>query len=83
MSTLKADIVMGLALATVVLTLLPESPFQAFINSMESVDGLVNLAFVNWFIPFGQMIAIGQAWLLCITVYYAYEYIMRFIKLIS
>lgn len=83
MSLIKLDIAVSIILIAVVVALLPTSPFQYFLNNMDSLGGLVDLSYVNWFIPFDSMLAVGQAWLLCISVYYAYEYVMRFIKLIS
>lgn len=83
MSSLKIDMALAFLLAAGVLALLPESPFTYFTETIGNVDGLVNLSYVNWFIPFGQIIAVGQAWLSCIAIYYCYEYVMRFIKLIS
>lgn len=83
MSTIKLDIVISVTLITVVLALLPKSPFQFFLDSMGDMGGMVNMHYVNWFVPFGEMLAIGQAWLLCVTAYYAYMYVMRFVKLIQ
>lgn len=83
MSTVKFDIAISVVLIAVVLTVLPESPFQYFFGEFGELNNLVNMHYVNWFIPFGMMVAVGQAWLACIVVYYAYMYIMRFVKLIS
>lgn len=83
MSVIKLDIAVSVVLIGVVLALLPKSPFQYFLDSMSGIGSMVNMRYVNWFVPFGEMLAIGQAWLLCVGIYYAYMYIMRFIKLIQ
>lgn len=63
-----------------VLALLPTSPFTSFINACEN---LPYLGWLNWFIPVGQMIAIGEAWLVAIGLFYLYSIILRWIKAIS
>lgn len=83
MSVIKLDMAVSIVLIGVVLALLPKSPFQYFLDSFGGLDNLVNMHYVNWFIPFGEIIAVGQAWLACVVVYYAYSYVMRFIKLIQ
>lgn len=83
MSSIKFDILVAIALFSIILAVLPVSPFQAFINSMGEIGTLVNLKYVNYFIPIDAMLAVGEAWLACVTVYVSYEYIMRFIKMIE
>lgn len=63
-----------------VLNLLPSSPFSSFLNAM---DTLPYLSYLNWFIPVSQMIAIGQAWLVSIGLFYAYMIVLRWVKAIN
>ena len=63
-----------------VLALLPTSPFTDFINACEN---LPYLGWLNWFVPVGQMIAIGEAWLVAIGLFYMYSIILRWIKAID
>lgn len=77
------DIGIAVLLAAVVLVLLPVSPFTAFIQDTSSISDVVNLGYINWIIPVKQIIAVGEAWLAAIAIYYMYEYIMRFIKLVG
>ncbi len=63
-----------------VLNLLPTSPFTAFI---EACGNLPYLGWLNWFIPVGQMIAIGEAWLISIGLFYLYSIVLRWIRAIE
>lgn len=62
-----------------ILNVLPNSPFTAISNSSVS-EYLPGLA---WIIPFSQIIAVSEAWLSAILVYYTYSIIMRWIKIIG
>lgn len=61
------------------LNLLPQSPYKAFI---EQCDSQQYLRYLNWFIPVSSFIAIGEALLTCIALYYLYQLIMRKVDLI-
>lgn len=63
-----------------VLNLLPTSPFTKYINLLEN---LPFLDYLNWFIPISSFIAIGQAWLVSIGLFYAYSIILRWVKAIE
>lgn len=62
------------------LQVLPTSPFQSFISNFTDVPFL---GFLNYFIPITQMIAIGEAWLVAIALYYIYVIALRWIKAIN
>lgn len=63
-----------------VLNLLPMSPFTKYIDAVET---LPYLSYLNWFIPIGALIAIGQAWLVAVGIFYLYSIILRWIKAIE
>lgn len=63
-----------------VLKLLPTSPFAAFIDQFEK---LPYLSWLNWFIPVSSIIAIGQAWLVVVGLFYLYSIILRWIRAIQ
>lgn len=67
-------------LAKALLSLLPLSPFTDVINNLEKMP---YLGYINWFFPFGAMVKIASAWLVCIGVYYAYIIVARWLKIIS
>lgn len=63
-----------------VLALLPTSPFVAFIDKLEDIPYLSTL---NYFVPISSFIAIGEAWLVSIALFYLYSIILRWIRAIS
>lgn len=63
-----------------VLSLLPRSPFVAFIDAMENLPFLSSL---NYFIPISTFISIGEAWLVSVGVFYFYSILLRWIRAIS
>lgn len=64
-----------------VLVLLPNSPFQQYILSNDVVKKYVG--FVNYFVPVSEMLIIFSAWCTAIAVYYIYQIVLRWIKLIE
>lgn len=63
-----------------VLSLFPLSPFQPVIRELA---GLPYLEYINWFVPIGDLVRIGSAWVTAVGVYYAWSVIARWIKVIS
>ena len=63
-----------------VLALLPTSPFTQFI---EACENLPYLGWLNWFLPIGTFIAIGETWLVSITLFYLYSIVLRWVRAIS
>lgn len=62
-----------------VVNLLPDSPF-----SIIQASGFGSLlSDINYFIPIYEFLAIGQAWLICVGVYYLYSVIARWVKAIE
>lgn len=69
-----------IVISNAILKFLPDSPFQSFLASFAQIPGL---GYLNYFVPVGEMIAIGQAWLVCVGIFYLYQAVMRFAKLID
>ena len=63
-----------------VISFLPQSPFASFIDKMQDIP---YLGWLNWFIPVGSIIAVGQAWLVSVALFYLYSIIMRWIRVID
>lgn len=74
------ELAIVVVLGSIAIALLPASPFTYFINAIEE---LPYLSYINWFVPISTLLAIGQAWLSAITVYYLLSIILRFIKAIE
>lgn len=63
-----------------VIGFLPSSPFTSFIEACENVP---YLGWLNWFVPVGSIIAIGEAWLVAIGTFYLYSVVLRWVRAIS
>lgn len=63
-----------------VLSFLPLSPFAPVISGLEQ---LPYLGYLNYFVPVGTFIKIGEAWLAAIALFYLYSVLARWIKLIE
>lgn len=73
----------GFIIAGFLIALLPKSPFQMYYDNLNTFNQYVNMSFVNYFVPFGPMIAIGEAWLVAISVFYGLSYALRIVKVIG
>lgn len=63
-----------------VYNLMPLSPFAEHIAQLGE---LPYLSYLNWFIPVGTIIKIGNTWLVAIFLWYLYGIILRWIKAIQ
>ena len=68
------------AVASAILSVLPDSPFQTFLQTIGEIPAL---GYLNYFIPISQMIVIAESWLAAIAVFYIYQLVLRWIKLIE
>ena len=64
------------AILKFIVSILPNSPFVAISNSGINLDSF------SWIIPVAQILAILQAWLVAVSIYYIYMVAMKWIKLI-
>ena len=69
-----------LGLVALVLAFLPDSPFTTV---AESISNFPYLQYLNWFFPVTECIAVFEVWLTAVLVYYVYQAIMRWIKVIG
>lgn len=63
---------------------LPTSPFQAFLNS--SVVGktyAAYLPYINYFLPLDQIIAVLQAWIACVAIWFIWRFLYDIFKSVS
>ena len=67
-------------LGQAVYKLLPTSPFRPFINKLSDLDFW---GYLNWFVPVGTLIGIATAWIGVIGIYYLYQLILRWVKMIQ
>ena len=64
----------------IIMALLPDSPFRGMIlpNDIREI-----LGYINWLVPFYMIGNTLLVWIGAITVYYAYQLILRWIKSIQ
>ena len=73
-------ILLTLALAGLLIGLLPASPFPAII---ESISEFPYLGYLNWFFPVGKCLSALTAWGVCMGVWYGIQWIFRQLNIIS
>lgn len=68
-----------LALAVVLVAILPISPFQ------DALDSITNsyIGYLNWFFPVGRCISLLVAWATAIGVYYGVQWVLRQFDIVS
>lgn len=69
-------------LAVSIVELFPASPFTV-LDELSNSEVYEWLRMVNWFIPIGTFVSILEGWLVCVAVYYAYQIVLRWIKVIE
>ncbi len=67
-------------MVNVFLALLPDCPFEKYISEIGNNE---TLQYVNWFIPVGDFVSISVAWLVAIGVFYLYQVILRWLKVVG
>lgn len=63
-----------------ILLLLPDSPF-VMIQADQDISLI--LGWLNWIFPIGEMVAILEAWLIAVALFYVYQLILRWAKAIE
>lgn len=59
---------------------LPQSPVARYLSAVEDIP---YLNFLNWFIPVSSILVVCQTWLVCISCYYLYSIILRWLRAIG
>ena len=75
-----SDAVVSFAVS--VIELFPASPFGV-LDEMSNSEVYEWLRMVNWFVPIGTFVGILESWLVCVGVYYVYQIVLRWIKVIE
>lgn len=73
-------ILLTLAVAGILIAILPVSPFQAFISELGQ---LPYIGYFNWFFPVGKCLTVLGAWAVCLGVYYSIAWILRQLDIVS
>lgn len=67
------------SILSLIFSILPPSPFNVINNSIIAEY----LPYINYFIPFNEVVVILQTWLFAVGVYYLYQIVLRWIKAIE
>lgn len=62
-----------------IVNILPKSPFREFINTFE----IPYIKWFNWFFPTENVLKIMAAWLGAVAIYYAWQVVGRWVKVIG
>ena len=65
-----------------VIKLFPTSPF-VILEEMASSDFYEWLQMLNWFIPIKTFVGILETWLSAVAIYYVYQVVLRWVKVIE
>lgn len=69
-------------LAIAIINIFPTSPF-VILDELSNTEIYDWIQMLNWFIPISSFVAILEAWLSCVAVYYVYQVVLRWIKVIE
>ena len=75
-----SDIAVKLIVLTLVLSLLPGSPFTGF-NTL--VFQIPYLSYLNWFLPIPEIIVILESWLSVVSIYYTILFALNYVGLLK
>lgn len=73
-------ILLTLAIATILIAILPVSPFTSMIEAMSE---LPYIGYFNWFFPVGRCLTALTGWAACLAVYYGIAWIFRQLNIIG
>lgn len=69
-----------LLILSILLALLPQSPFASYISLVDSIP---YLAYINWFIPVDGIFLVMQTWLQVVLIYCGYMVAMRYTGIVK
>ncbi len=69
-------------LAISIIEIFPTSPF-VILDELSSTEIYSWIQMLNWFIPVTSFVGILETWLSCVAVYYVYQVVLRWIKVIE
>lgn len=78
--TKVSDLAVKVLVITLVLSLLPASPFVGFSNLTEMIPFL---NFVNWVLPISEMLVILESWLVVVVIYYGILYLINYAGIVK
>jgi hypothetical protein len=77
------EIIDGIGSLGRLIALLPQSPFQSLHNYIGDNPQMEQMNMIMWFIPVQSMMALFQAWLSAIMLYYTVKVPLRWAKVVK
>lgn len=78
--TQVSDFGIKVILLTVVVSLLPSSPFANF-NSL--VTNIPYLSYLNWFLPISEILVVLESWLVVVSLYYSILFVINYVGIVK
>lgn len=75
-----SDFATKVLLISVVLALLPESPFVGFSSLVSNIPFL---SWVNWFLPISEMLVLFESLLVAVAIYYGILYLLNYVGVLK
>lgn len=73
-------ILLTIAIAGIIIAILPVSPFQSIVQSLGETP---YLGYLNWFFPIGRCLTVLISWCAAIGVFYGVSWILRQLDIIG
>lgn len=74
------DLSIKLLVLTLILTLLPSSPFVGF-NYL--INQIPYIGYLNWFLPIPEIIVIMETWLAVVAIFYSILYLLNYVGVLK
>lgn len=78
--TQVSDFGVKVILLTVVVSLLPSSPFANF-NSL--IANIPYLSYLNWFLPISEILVVLESWLVVVSIYYSILFVLNYVGVLK
>lgn len=67
-------------LLSLVVTILPSSPFNNFASLVSNIP---YLSYLNWFLPISEILVVIESWLVIVSAYYGVLFILNYVGVIK
>ena len=78
--TQVSDFGVKVVLLTLVITLLPSSPFNNFASLVSNIP---YLSYLNWFLPISEIMVVLESWLIIVSAFYGILFLLNYVGIIK
>lgn len=75
-----SDIAVKLIVLSLVISLIPGSPFSGMTSLVQQIP---YLSYLNWFVPIPEIIVIMESWLAVVSVYYTILFALNYVGILK